>query len=194
MRLVILATVGLLSAACAREEDRTVGMPPAEPSAQQTTPDETRGSVPEAPTVTVQLAPTQGNDVAGELRLTAEGEGVRVTGMVSGLEPDSTHGIHIHEKGDCSAPDASSAGEHFGPLGNPHGAPGPGTHVGDLGNITANETGVAPVDVRSTTATLRSGAATDVSGRAVIVHANPDDLQTQPSGDSGSRVACGVIT
>jgi Cu-Zn family superoxide dismutase len=115
-------------------------------------------------------------------------------GTLTALAPNSKHGIHIHEDGDCSAPDASSAGGHFNPLSNPHGAPGRFTHIGDLGNATANQAGVSYVDVRIPRATLDNAAATNVAGRAVIVHANPDDLTSQPSGDSGPRIACGVIT
>jgi len=143
---------------------------------------------------TARLSPTSGNTASGELRLVSEEAGVRVLGTVTGLTPNSTHGIHIHETGDCSAEDASSAGEHFSPLGEPHGAPGPDTHVGDLGNITANHAGIAYVDVSAPGAMLDGTAATSISGRAVIVHAKADDLRSQPSGNSGARIACGVIT
>ncbi|MDY6948908.1 MAG: superoxide dismutase family protein [Pseudomonadota bacterium] len=139
------------------------------------------------------LTPTEGNRAAGPLRLVAESNGVRITGTISGLAPDSKHGIHVHQTGDCGAPDASSAGGHFAPFSHPHGPPDSSGHVGDLGNITANHAGIAYVDVLAARATLNPATPTDISGRAIIVHATADDLVSQPSGNSGARIACGVI-
>lgn len=144
-------------------------------------------------TITVTLMPTRGNTAAGRLVLSTDGKGIHITGSVRGLQPNSVHGIHIHENGDCTAPDASSAGAHFNPLGHPHGAPGANSHVGDLGNITANSRGIALVDLRAIQATLRASAPTDIFGRAIIVHAGADDMISQPSGESGARIACGTI-
>jgi Cu-Zn family superoxide dismutase len=141
-----------------------------------------------------ELQPTQGNHAAGTLQLTAGKDGVRISGQMTGLTPGTEHGIHIHENGDCSAADAQSAGSHFSPMQHRHGPPRPDTHVGDLGNIQANADGVAQVDVEAMLATLGTGAPTDVRGKSVIVHAKKDDLSSQPAGDSGPRIACGVIS
>jgi len=185
MRMLIASSLALVAAACGRED---IDVPaPANPPAATAEP-----RVPIS-SETVALSPTQGHEVAGRLTLIPLDDGVRITGAVTGLEPGSVHGIHVHENGDCSAPDASSAGGHFAPLGKPHGAPGEASHVGDLGNITANDRGVANVTVRAVQARLGSHAPTDLTGRAIVVHADPDDLESQPSGDSGARIACGVI-
>jgi Cu-Zn family superoxide dismutase len=193
-----LAAAGLTATACAGNQMPNAPTPiTSSPAARQTA----NSSTADRADASVELSPTKGNTAAGHLRFTVEEEGVHVMGTVTGLAPDSRHGIHIHENGDCSAPDASGAGGHFKPLSKPHGAPGRDSHVGDLGNITANHAGVAYVDVSTLGATLGgtaatnvSGrAATNVSGRAVIVHAGADDLESQPSGDSGARIACGVI-
>src|SRR3546814_10546371 len=90
---------------------------------------------------------------------------------------------------------ASSAGGHFNPTGSPHGRAGtPTHHAGDMDNLTANAQGVADVNIHLAGVTLGGGAANDIAGRAVIVHAAPDDYTSQPSGNAGARVACGIIT
>ena len=138
-----------------------------------------------------QLSPTQGNTARGTLAFRSENGFVRVEGQLSGLSPGS-HGIHVHENGDCSAPDASSAGEHFNPTGQPHGSPDSAQrHVGDFGNVEAGADSTVSISLSDSVITL-SGA-NSVVGKAVVVHANADDLRTQPSGNSGPRVACGVI-
>ena len=140
------------------------------------------------------LAATAGNAASGELRFAAVDGGVHITGQVNGLAPGSEHGFHVHETGDCSAPDASSAGGHFNPAGTGHGRVGsPAHHAGDTDNITADGAGVARVDTRLEGATLGDGAPTDIIGKGVIVHADPDDYATQPTGNAGGRLACGVI-
>ena len=141
------------------------------------------------------LAATEGNAVTGELRFEAVDGGVRISGQVSGLAPDSEHGFHVHETGDCSAPDATSAGGHFNPASTDHGRVGSDPHhAGDTNNITADATGVATVDTRLEGATVGDGAPTDVVGKGVIVHADPDDYTTQPTGNAGARLACGVVS
>ncbi|WP_425476993.1 superoxide dismutase family protein [Novilysobacter arseniciresistens] len=143
----------------------------------------------------VNLASASGSLVSGSLKLMPMGDGVHLTGEVGGLAPGSTHAIHIHEKGDCSAADASSAGGHFNPTGEPHGKIGtPTHHAGDMNNIVANADGVASVNVHAQGVVLGGGAANDGVGRAVVVHAAADDYASQPSGNAGARVACGVIT
>lgn len=137
------------------------------------------------------LHPTEGNKVGGTVTFTKEADGVRVVANLNGLTPGE-HGFHVHETGDCSSADGSSAGGHFNPEDQPHGAPdSEARHTGDFGNITADEAGNATYDRIDKNATL-SGK-DSVIGRAVIVHAKADDLKSQPSGDAGSREACGVI-
>lgn len=145
---------------------------------------------------TAKLAPTKDSPASGMATFESAGkEGVRIRVEVSGLKPASVHGLHVHEKGDCSAPDASSAGPHFSLPGQQHGAlEGEGHHAGDLGNITADSSGkaVASLVVPDSKLTLVSGPRS-VVGRAVVVHAGRDDLKSQPAGDSGARIACGAI-
>ena len=143
---------------------------------------------------TVNLAPASASLVSGTLTLVPMGDGVHITGEVGGLKPGDTRGFHIHEKGDCSAADASTAGGHFNPAAQAHGRSGHGAHhAGDTDNIVADAKGVARINAHVSGVTLRGGAATDIAGRAVIVHAAADDYTTQPTGNAGARVACGVI-
>jgi len=139
-----------------------------------------------------RLAPASGSEVSGEVRFYPDGDNVIVTVEAEGLET-GMHGFHIHETGDCSAPDASSAGGHYAPQGHPHGSPTMEQqhHVGDMGNIRADGNGVAMVQLSLDTLSLDNPDS--IIGKAVIIHAQADDLQTQPSGDSGDRLACGVI-
>lgn len=140
-----------------------------------------------------QLQPASDSGAGGTLEFRQDGEGVRVEGEVTGLAPGE-HGIHVHEFGDCSAPDGSSAGDHFAPRSSKHGAPddAPGEHhAGDLGNIEAGDDGQA--DVAMVDDSLSLQGAESIVGRAIVVHADADDLESQPSGNSGDRVACGVI-
>jgi Cu-Zn family superoxide dismutase len=142
----------------------------------------------------VDLQPTEGNTAAGSLELRVEGDGVRITGRLGGLAPDTVHGFHIHETGDCSAPDASSAGGHFNPQSQPHGNPADGPHhAGDIPNQRSDASGNADIDVLVPGIELGTGSSTDVEGRALILHAEADDYTSQPSGNSGARIACGVI-
>jgi len=140
----------------------------------------------------VVLAPTAGNRAKGELTLATSADGVRITGTIDGLEPGTEHGFHIHEHGDCGTADASSAGEHFNPGGDPHGNPAIGAHhAGDIHNLKSDARGVAQVD--TTVDGVSLGGPNDIRGKAIIVHASADDYATQPSGNSGARIACGVI-
>ncbi len=138
------------------------------------------------------LHPTAGNKVSGTVTFTPVADGVRVHAEITGLTPGK-HGFHVHEFGDCSASDGSSAGGHFNPTNEPHAAPNADhRHVGDMGNIEADASGKAKLDYVDHHMSL-SNDQTSVIGRAVIVHAKADDLKSQPSGDAGARVACGVI-
>ncbi len=142
----------------------------------------------------VQLVPTQGNTASGSLTLTTSDSAVQLSGTLSGLAPNGEFGFHIHEKGDCSAPDASGAGEHFNPASSQHGNPaGDPHHAGDMYNATSDAEGNARIEGKVAGVTLGSGQPTDILGRAVVLHEKADDYSTQPSGNSGARIACGVI-
>lgn len=151
-------------------------------------------TTPPPPSAAAQLAPTQGNTAVGSVRFARQGGKVLVTGEVSGLKPNAVHGFHIHDKGDCSSGDGMSTGGHFNPDAKAHGAHGVGTHhAGDLPSLKADASGVATFSFES--ASLRIGdGMTDVIGHGLIVHRDPDDFTTQPTGNSGARIACGVIT
>jgi Cu-Zn family superoxide dismutase len=143
--------------------------------------------------VSIVLEPKSGSSVRGQLKVVDAAGGVLITGEVSGLTPGQ-HGIHVHAVGDCSAPDAESAGGHFNPTSLRHGGPkGREHHAGDLGNIEANASGVAKVNITGADLSLAADRPDGIRGRALVIHAQPDDEKTDPSGNSGARVACGVI-
>ena len=115
-----------------------------------------------------------------------------VNGTVTGLKPNAPHGFHVHEKGDCSTPDFSSAGGHFNPTNQPHGAHGSGLHhLGDMPQLMADASGTAKVSFNSQTLKLRG--VNSIIGKSVIVHRDPDDVNHQPVGNAGPRLACGVV-
>jgi Cu-Zn family superoxide dismutase len=146
-----------------------------------------------SPAASAVLAPTKGSQVSGTVSFTQTGGVVLVEARVKGLSP-GLHGFHVHEKGNCTAPDASSAGGHFNPAGMAHGGPsGSPRHAGDLGNLEADGSGVATYRAEVTGISLGTGD-DSIIGRAVIVHEKADDLSTQPTGDSGARLACGLIS
>lgn len=135
--------------------------------------------------------PTQGNSVTGTITFTAVDNGVKVTADIHGLS-QGKHGFHIHEYGDCSAIDGTSAGGHFNPDGKEHGAPmNMARHAGDMGNIEADSDGNAHLEYVDNTITLTGTKS--IIGRGIIVHKSEDDMKTQPTGNAGARVACGVI-
>lgn len=149
----------------------------------------------ELPHATAVMRPTAGNEAMGLISFLESPNniaGARIVVQMSNLSP-GPHGMHIHENGDCSAPDASSAGDHFNPHDMPHGGrTAPQRHTGDLGNITANESGIVEIDIDDSTISFEGEDS--VLGKALVVHASGDDYMTQPSGNSGDPVACGVIT
>jgi Cu-Zn family superoxide dismutase len=149
-----------------------------------------------APSIaTAELAPTPGNKVSGPTTFVRQGDKILVDARLKGLKP-GRHGFHIHENGNCGGPDASGAGGHFNPIGTAHGDPAAASHHrGDLGNIVADANGNA---VLTTTLSMdglsfASAGPNSIIGRALVVHADPDDMTTQPSGNSGMRLACGII-
>ena len=140
---------------------------------------------------TAVMNPTQGSKVRGVVHFAQDGKAVRITVNIEGLSP-GPHAFHIHEFGDCSSPDANSAGGHFNPTEMPHGGPkAEMRHVGDLGNIEADKDGLARLELTDNVLSLEGPKS--IIGRSVIVHAQTDDFKTQPSGAAGARVACGVI-
>ena len=146
----------------------------------------------QGPTAVATLETTKGNASSGSVDFVQKGNKVLVTAKMSGLSPGA-HGFHIHDKGDCSSGDGMSAGGHFNPQGKPHAHPtAPDRHAGDMPMLQANASGEAALSFELDVITI-GGGATDIVGRAVIVHKDPDDFTTQPTGNSGARVACGVI-
>lgn len=184
-------TFTLFGASCVKEESQ-----PAHSAAtvQPTEQSHHAHSETHGPNVTKAVAvlvPTDGNDVRGVVLFEKLEKGIRVVADIQNLTPGD-HGFHVHEFGDCSAPDATSAGGHFNPGGHDHGGPNSDVrHVGDLGNVTANESGVAHLE--HTDNMLSFSGENSVLGRGLIVHEVHDDLTSQPTGAAGARVACGVI-
>lgn len=155
-------------------------------TACQTTP-------PEPLQATAQLMPTKGNKTFGEATFEQVGDKVRVVVFVQALKPGQEHGLHIHEVGDCSSGDGMSTKGHFNPFGKPHAHYGSAErHAGDLPALKSNKAGRANVQINLDVITLTPGPA-NIIGRGLIVHADPDDYKTQPTGNAGARIACGVI-
>jgi Cu-Zn family superoxide dismutase len=179
MRIALIAAATLTLAACASAPPAPPAPPPAQSTAQE-------GQA--------NLASASGSLVSGRVTLNPMGDGVHLTGTIGGFMPNSVHAIHVHEKGDCTAADASSAGGHFNPGGQPHGrASQPAHHAGDMDNITADAQGQAQLNIHLVGVTLGGGAPNDIAGRALVVHAAADDYTSQPAGNAGARVACAPI-
>jgi Cu-Zn family superoxide dismutase len=136
------------------------------------------------------LEPKSKSQVTGIVTFTKVGDDVQVVADIQNLKP-GRHGFHIHEKGDCSAPDAASAGGHFNPTHQHHGGPNTAErHAGDLGNLEADASGKAHLDWKGK---VELSGANSIIGKSVVVHEKEDDLKTDPAGNSGARIACGVI-
>lgn len=160
---------------------------------EQTVPGGSGGEPPGGgPAAVAQLRGAPGTNVSGTVSFfPAEGDQVRVVVEVRGVSPGA-HGIHIHENGECVAPDFKSAGDHFNPTGAPHGCPpGESRHVGDFNNVRVREDGTGTLEI--TTPLVSLAGPSSVVGKAVILHQGADDCTSQPSGQSGDRIACGVI-
>jgi Cu-Zn family superoxide dismutase len=145
------------------------------------------------PSKSATTQPTN-NDVTGTVTFTVDGDHLDFVADIDGLAPNTEHGFHIHDKGDLSDPDLKGAGGHFNPTKDKHG--GPMTehhHAGDLGNLKADDKGHAHLEGTVMHATLGGDAATSIVGRSVIIHAKVDDEKTDPAGNSGARIAGGVI-
>lgn len=144
------------------------------------------------PSASAKLEPTKGSSVQGTVTFRQQGAVVHVKAEISGLAPNTEHGFHIHDKGDCSSGDGMSAGGHFNPNGKPHGPQSAEHHAGDMPSLMADGYGNASAtfDLHGVSV---GGTEPDVVGHGLIVHKDPDDFKTQPTGNSGARLACGVI-
>ena len=192
--LLAALTLACVATACSKPADPPAPPPPPPPPAAPPAPPAPPPPPAPEPNAMAELTATEGNTANGMLALFLEPGGVHITGSLTGVAPGGTHGFHVHEVGDCSAPDAMSAGPHVNPGGHAHGHPGHGEHhAGDMPNLVADDSGTLLVDVRVPGVALGDGSASDILGRAVVLHANADDFVSQPAGDSGPRIACGVI-
>lgn len=145
------------------------------------------------PSAKATLQPSKGSSVKGSATFTQKGDRVELTADISGLKPGEEHGFHIHDKGDCSSGDGMSTGGHFNPLAKPHAHPSTtDRHAGDMPAIKADDYGNASFSAKLDVITVAEGP-TGIIGRGLIVHAQPDDYKTQPTGNAGARLACGVI-
>jgi Cu-Zn family superoxide dismutase len=152
------------------------------------------GAIYEDPSAVAVLSPTQGSSVHGTVTFVRTKGVALVNVNITGFKPNSAHGLHIHESGDCTARDAASAGGHFNPMSSEHGGPnGPSRHSGDLGNVTADSKGDIYASFEVGDVAFGTGQ-DSIIGRGLVVHADRDDLTSQPAGNSGARVACGLIT
>jgi Cu-Zn family superoxide dismutase len=196
------ATLGLLSA-CGGPAEPPAAPPPPPPPAE-VAPEAPKPVEPppaaaaEAPkpeprTLEVKIEARSGSKLTGKAILTETDGGVHVALSVEGVTPGGDHGAHVHEKGDCSAPDAASAGGHFNPAGNEHALPAiPKRHLGDMGNLTIGKDGKGSLDITIPGANLKAGDPNSFAGKSIIVHAKKDD-GGQPTGNAGGRIGCGVI-
>lgn len=150
-------------------------------------------TLPAGPAAMARLAPTTGNVASGTVQFTQIGSVVVVEGEVRGLKANALHGFHVHEKGDCSSGDGMSTGGHFNPGSQPHGnAAAAMHHAGDLRSLQADASGVARFKFEANAISVGSGPA-NIVGKGLIVHRDPDDYTTQPTGNAGPRLACAVI-
>jgi Cu-Zn family superoxide dismutase len=189
--IVVLGVV--LGAACGGADQNMPASMPASIPALPKPVNESMSRPPEAPQMAAaKLESKSGSTVTGKVGFMETPAGLEVTVEISGAKPGK-HGVHLHETGDCSAPDAKSAGGHFNPAGSTHGGPdAEPRHGGDLGNITAGADGKGMLTIVVHGVGI-AGGATSVLGKSVVIHDGEDDLKSQPAGNSGSRVACGVI-
>ena len=140
-----------------------------------------------------RLMPKSGSATMGTVSFSPHGtDAVRVTVDISGLKPNAEHGFHVHERGDCSAPDAMSAGGHFNPLARKHGGAMSEHHAGDIPNLKTDAQGRVRGSFEVSGISVEGGPLS-IIGKSVVVHRDPDDYRSQPAGDSGPRIACGVV-
>ncbi|MET0342940.1 MAG: superoxide dismutase family protein [Polyangiales bacterium] len=188
---LVLGLAASLAACAHKGAPSGAGSESAASSAAAREPDIDAGASGEA---SAHLAPKSGNTtLSGHATFSQTGAGVKLTLHVTGAPPGE-HGAHIHEKGDCSDAEAKSAGGHWNPSQHKHGAPPPSSsHLGDLGNLTVAADGTGTLELTSESWKLGDGSPEDVVGKAVVIHGGPDDLVTDPAGNSGARIGCGVV-
>jgi len=196
--ILAFGTLGLLTA-CGGSSEPAAAPPPASAATEAPAPPPlppppaAEAPKPEPRTLEVTIAAKSGSKLTGKATLTETDGGVHVVLSVEGVAPGGDHGAHIHEKGDCSAADGSSAGGHFNPQGNQHALPTTAKrHLGDLGNLTIGKDGKGSLDITIPGANLQPGDPNSFAGKAIIVHAKKDD-GGQPTGNAGGRIGCGVI-
>lgn len=188
--LLILATLGFVAlTSCEKKAETTEDQTPVEEQATET-PEETS----DVKTLNVTFSPASESTLAGTAEFTQEGENVTMVVNLSGLTPGA-HAIHIHEKGDCSAPDGTSAGGHWNPAGTEHGEFNSDVfHMGDIGNLEADENGNATLTFTTDKWCLGcEDEMKNIVGKAIIIHETADDFTTQPTGNAGGRIGCVVI-
>ena len=172
---IVAVSICLLAAGCDRLADRGKG---ASPTVNQ---------------ATAVLQPKGDSGLSGTARFEPAGDEITFHIQVQNAPPGS-HAVHIHEIGDCSSPDGKSAGGHWNPTGEEHGKWGtPPHHLGDIGNLEIDSEGNGEMTLKTGRWSIGGPAGTDVVGRAIIVHAGADDLASQPTGNAGGRIGCGVI-
>lgn len=142
-------------------------------------------------TATAMIRSSEQKNLNGTVTFKSTASGLMVEAHIMGLKPNSYHGLHIHENGQCEGPSFESAGPHFNPQKHNHGAPGKASHMGDLGNIISDAEGHAKLSLLLTD--VRPSDFKLIEGRSVLIHDEADDQKSQPAGKSGARIACGVI-
>jgi Cu-Zn family superoxide dismutase len=205
LALALLIPLAICTACGKKEEPMATSAPapvdapadaPASVNAPANAPAIDAAPVPAPLTAHTSLTPAAGSSVQGGLTLVNQGSGISIRGEITGLKPGKNHGFHLHEVGECTLPNFASAGGHFNPTEASHGGPeSADRHLGDLPTAKADENGRALIDVNVEGVTFmdKDGAPTEILGKAIVVHAMPDDYKTQPSGGAGDRIACGVI-
>ena len=139
------------------------------------------------------IGSASGSNLTGIAVFTQNGDTITLVVEIENASP-GIHAVHIHEKGDCSAPDGTSAGGHWNPTNVPHGTWGEGEfHLGDIGNVTVGEDGIGRIELTTNLWKMGTGSDVDIIGRGIIVHADPDDFTSQPTGNAGARIGCGAI-
>lgn len=146
------------------------------------------------PMAHAKLQAAESQTVSGMVMLHQMDGHIMLHAKIAGLKPNSEHGFHIHDKGDCSKADFTSAGGHFNPSQQAHGTQDAEHHVGDMPNLKTDQAGNVDLKLMLHSISLTPNSPNNVIGRAFIIHANPDDYQSQPAGNSGPRIACGVIS
>jgi superoxide dismutase, Cu-Zn family len=191
--IVLMSAVGLLSSACHSSDKKEKKQGSIAILSEEELQEGRQAKQPSGLKAYAVINPAEGFDIAGVVSFTEVEGGIRIVADVAGLKP-GLHGFHIHEHGDCGGEGTANAGGHYNPTNRPHGGPDSSMdqrHVGDLGNLEANADGIAHYNRIDSIISLKGEHS--IIGKSVIVHADPDDLKTQPTGNAGKKVGCGVI-